>query len=464
MNDDSLFEHFFENAPISMAIIENDLISLANKEMHSLFQYDSDELIGKKFKTLYSKEKKKAFSMTPTTESLYGLKKNGDRVSIKILSKTIEKKNKTFVVKSVIDITPIQKIHEWVKIIIKASPQGMLLVDHKGTIMAANGKSEAIFGYTEDELLGKPIELLVPEQYQPDHPTLVQSYMDFPEIRPMIGMDRSVFALHRNKKHIPVEVGLFPLHIDNDLFVITTASDISNRHMIEKEIMDKYKELEKLSLRIAHDFKAPLLSMYGLADCIIEDLKEHQYSDVMDNAQKIHRACTVLQQSLDNTIMLSKIHIDTANDAIFNFESYMLSSKQKYSKILQLNQVEITSRLNHQRPLIGPTSSIIQILNNLLHNAIKYHSKKRKKRYVELHTSNDENFFHLQIKDNGAGIDPKKKDHITRIFEQNDEKELKEGSSLGLYVVKKLLNKSNGDISFVSSQKGTTFHLKFPIN
>ena len=111
---------------------------------------------------------------------------------------------------------------------IEAAPNGMVIVDDSGHIVLANSSVEALFGYTRNELLGKPIEQLVPARFAGAHPQLRSSYLESPQARAM-GHGRDLYGLHKNGSEIPVEIGLNPITIGARAYIFATIVDITER-------------------------------------------------------------------------------------------------------------------------------------------------------------------------------------------------------------------------------------------
>jgi len=114
------------------------------------------------------------------------------------------------------------------RLAIDASPTGMLLVDGRGIISMVNAQVEKLFGYTRAELLGKPIELLVPERFRGHHADLRQGFSAHPTIR-TIGAGRDLYGLRKDQREVPIEIGLNPLHTSEGDFVLASIVDITER-------------------------------------------------------------------------------------------------------------------------------------------------------------------------------------------------------------------------------------------
>ncbi|MDP2283901.1 MAG: PAS domain S-box protein [Pseudohongiella sp.] len=111
---------------------------------------------------------------------------------------------------------------------IEAAPNGMVIVDDGGNIVLANSSVETLFGYQRNELLGKPIEQLVPGRFAGAHPHMRASYFVNPQARAM-GHGRDLYGLHKSGSEIPVEIGLNPITIGERAFIFATIVDITER-------------------------------------------------------------------------------------------------------------------------------------------------------------------------------------------------------------------------------------------
>jgi PAS domain S-box-containing protein len=118
---------------------------------------------------------------------------------------------------------------------VEAAPNGMLLVGPEGHIVLVNAHMERLFGYRKEELLGQPVEMLVPERFGKQHPAHRDRFFASPLIRPM-GAGRDVFGCRKDGSEFPVEIGLSPIQTDAGLFVMASVIDLSERKRTEKAL------------------------------------------------------------------------------------------------------------------------------------------------------------------------------------------------------------------------------------
>ena len=112
--------------------------------------------------------------------------------------------------------------------VIDSSPSGLLLVDADGRIVLVNREVERLFGYLREELLGRPVDLLLPERYRQGHSGFRGAFMQDPRTRAM-GAGRDLFGLRKDGVEVPVEIGLTPLVTGEGVHVLSAIVDISSK-------------------------------------------------------------------------------------------------------------------------------------------------------------------------------------------------------------------------------------------
>lgn len=336
----------------------------------------------------------------------------------------------------------------------------MIMVDQKGLIVLANAQTEKLFGYTKAELLGQPVELLVPQETRERHPKYLKAFMDSPAPRPM-GAGRDLFARRKDGTQFPVEIGLRPFNSPEGLFVMSSIVDITERLKDRERLMARNEELQQFSYRTSHDLKAPLISMRGLAEYIIEDVDAGELREVAKNAEKIIHLSDKLKTLLEDILALTKADYSSEPLSEISFEEVLGSARMKFEVLAKENKAEIHEVFAHAKPLRSQRLLITQILDNLLSNSIKYVDVNKEHHHIYVRTFSDTNRFYIQVEDNGLGIPENRQTEVFGMFKRFHQ-ENTDGSGLGLYLVKKHVQKLGGTISFESSLERTTFSVSLP--
>ncbi len=116
--------------------------------------------------------------------------------------------------------------------LLEAAPAAMVKIDRNGLITLVNAQAEACFGYSRDEMLGRPVEMLVPERFRSGHQLFRADFLQRPQTRVM-GAGRELFGLRKDGSEFPLEIGLNPIQTDQGVAVISSVVDISERRRLE---------------------------------------------------------------------------------------------------------------------------------------------------------------------------------------------------------------------------------------
>lgn len=226
-----------------------------------------------------------------------------------------------------------------------------------------------------------------------------------------------------------------------------------------------YKTEESL-LMLSHEFKTPIASIKGN----VENLETYYKQGNIDKLDVI-QSLEAIKRNIARISHISTNLIDTMrpNKIMFDTTSFDLSERYKgickaSEEILRYKNVTITYKSEPKSILFSASPEVTdKILLNLISNAVKYNNSEEIKIAVSLRSENS--MLTMKVKDNGIGISEKDKKRIFDKFYRGDNSftRMAEGSGLGLYLVKKMVDSLNGEIDIKSSKNGTTFIFTFPI-
>ena len=129
------------------------------------------------------------------------------------------------------------------QLIVESAPNALVLVNKQGKIAFVNTFTEALFGYKRSELIGQPIELLMPKRFAHSHPAYRNDFFDAPRSR-LMGAGRDLFALKKDGTEFPVEIGLNPLVTVEGTMVVAAIIDITERKKAEKKLKEAEERWE----------------------------------------------------------------------------------------------------------------------------------------------------------------------------------------------------------------------------
>ena len=250
------FRQVVEAAPNAMVMIDRaGKIVMVNTQAERVFGYSRAEMLGQPVEMLvperfrsHHPELRKTFFADPRPRpmgagrDLYGLRKDGSEFPVEIGLNPIETDEGTMVLSAIVDITARkaaelalreseQRFRERRRVV-EAAPNAMVMIDRAGKIVMVNTQAERVFGYARAELLGQPVEMLVPERFRSHHPELRKTFFADPRPRPM-GAGRDLYGLKKDGSEFPVEIGLNPIETDEGTMVLSAIVDITARKAAE---------------------------------------------------------------------------------------------------------------------------------------------------------------------------------------------------------------------------------------
>jgi PAS domain S-box-containing protein len=147
----------------------------------------------------------------------------------------------------------------------------MVLVGHDGRMVLVNAQTEKLFGYARAELLGNPVEMLVPPRFRDRHPQQRGRYFAAPKMRPM-GAGAELYGLRKDHSEFPVEISLSPIETEDGTLVASAIRDISDRKRAEEKLRESELNLRNTQAELAH--MARVMTMGELTASIAHEVNQ----------------------------------------------------------------------------------------------------------------------------------------------------------------------------------------------
>lgn len=336
----------------------------------------------------------------------------------------------------------------------------IIIVNQAGQIVKANRKTETVFGYSINELLGQNLELLIPQHLINKHKDHRTTFFEAGSTRPM-GIDLKLFAQHKDKTLFPVEVGLATIHTNKEQLAVAYVIDITERKEAENirerlisELKAKNSELEQFTYTVSHDLKSPLITIRGFLGYLEQDAIAGNLDTIKSDIAHITNATDKMNQLLDELLELSRIGRLVNQPQLISLNLVVTEALDSVSNINDRNfSIEIMPNLPS---VYIDRGRILQVFENLIANAIKFSNHKPKPK-IEIGFREDNTETVIYVKDNGIGIESKYHDKIFGLFNQLDQ--TIEGTGIGLTIVKRIIKTYNGRIWIESEgkDKGSSF-------
>jgi len=377
---------------------------------------------------------------------------------------------------------------------------GIVLVNSEGAIHSVNPFALKLFGYTIEEIIGKPIEELIPKRYHHQHIDHRNIYIHHPKSRPMgVGMD--LFAVRKDGVEFPVEVSLGHYQNNGVENVIAFISDISIRKKALAEIeklnneleatveqrtreltiamhqlahskeelsktLEKEKDLSELKSRFvsmaSHEFRSPLSTVLS-STYLLEKYATTEDQPKRDkHLQRIISSVNMLTDILNDFLSVGKIEEGKIQVRFteFNIEEFVTEVIGEIENTLKKRQ-KIQYHHEGSREISLDASLLKHIIMNLVSNASKFSPEAS---IIEIKTVKQDRQIKLSVKDHGIGISKEDQKHLMERFFRGANASNIQGTGLGLHIVSKYAELLNGRIECISElEKGTELVITFNI-
>jgi PAS domain S-box-containing protein len=379
---------------------------------------------------------------------------------------------KTAILRGVsMDVTEQKRAEEKFRLAVEASPSGILLVNEKGEIVLVNSQIEKLFGYERDELIGRSVEILVPERLTGQHPEYRAKFFATPTARAM-GAGRELFGRRKDGVEFPVEIGLNPIEAAEGMLVLAAVVDISARVAAEEEARRRRDQVELLSrvsllgemtASLAHELNQPLAAIVNNATAAMQYLEQNrlnpeQLQDILtDVIGDGRRACDVMHN------VRSAIKKGTAIRGPINLNDVVKAVAHMVRADAAAQSCKIELSLTQDLPVVeGDPTQIQQVLINLVRNAFDANrSTSPNRRVVDIATTyNGDGAIGVAVRDYGSGISDTTRERLfEQFFTTKDD-----GLGMGLAIVRSVIQAHGGTVTAENANGGgARFHFRLPI-
>lgn len=463
------FENIFEASKdaIGYAALDGTIL-LINRALSELTGFSREELLTMNVRDLIPEQHRKQRDHVvaqvlqtgePREYEIDYLRKNGSQVPVSIAVFVVMGNDgkPTGLAAIVRDLTERKHAEEQFRLVVESSPNGLLMVDEQGTIRMVNRQVDQLFGYERAELIGQPVEILVPQHVRANHAGDRTEFFAHSESRAM-GRGRDLYGVRKDGQEFPLEIGLSPIRTPDGMRVLASVVDISERKRIQEHLQkaERLAELGTLASGMAHEIGTPMNVILGRAEYLLQrTADEGMKKGLATIVTQIERITKVMNQ------LLAFARRGTPERRAVDLAEIVEDSLEMFQERIAHSRITVGKTIEANIPsVLADRDQLIQVLINLLMNSLHAMPEGG---WLRLSLAREGRHVCLGVSDTGHGMPEEIRAKVFEPFFTT--KDFGKGTGLGLTVVKGIVEEHGGTIAVESVvDKGTTFWIRLPLD
>jgi PAS domain S-box-containing protein len=339
---------------------------------------------------------------------------------------------------------------------VEACSCGMVLIDGAGKIMMVNTRTERLFGYPREELIGQLADIIVPARLRARHAQCMADFIMYPESHTGSGVD--LFGRRKDGTEFHADVSLNPIDSAKGLLVLTVIIDLT-----ERDRADQLKD--EFVATVSHELRTPLTSIAGALGLLAGDAT----GNLPDPAARLiaiaHTNCQRLVRLINDILDIGKMELGQIVFDLKRVEVLSLVEQAIEANRGFADSYDVTIQLDaasEKGEVCADHDRLVQVVTNLLSNAIKFSPRGEK---VIIGTEKRGDVVRISVRDHGLGIPDGFKPRVFEKFAQADASDTRQkgGSGLGLSILKTIVERLGGTVAFDDAPGGgTIFQVELP--
>jgi PAS domain S-box-containing protein len=335
------------------------------------------------------------------------------------------------------------------------APDALLVADTEGRLQRVSRQAEVVFGYAAGELIGLPVETLLPERFRESHAVYRAGFAAQPRRRAM-GAGLELYGRRKDGVEFPVDVMLSPLGTGE---VLAVVRDITDRKRFEAELKRSNEELERFAYVASHDLQEPLRMVASYTELLARRYRGRLDADADEFIRFAMDGANHMSQLINDLLAYSRVGSRPLDPGPADAEAAL----ERALANLRLAVKETGAEVSHDPlPTVRVESGqLVQLLQNLIGNALKFHGPEPPRVHVSAALRDGSWLF--SVRDNGIGIAPEHHQRIFLMFQRLHGRKEYRGTGAGLAICQRIVERHGGRIWVESSLgRGATFYFTLP--
>jgi protein-histidine pros-kinase len=459
-----------ESTPDGIVVVNaTGRIVLATPKAEKQFGYTESELIGESIEVLLPdrlrerhRHQRATYMQRPRDRTmgagieLFGLRKDGSEFPVEVSLSPVQTEAGTLIMSAIRDISERKRAEEKFRGLLESAPDAIVIVNKRGQIALVNSQAENLFAYRRDELLGRDIEMLIPDRFREKHPRHRTRFFEQPNFRPM-GAGLDLFGLRSDGSEFPVEISLSPLETEDGTLVSSAIRDITERKLFEKALQEKNQELRNANrakdhflASMSHELRTPLNAVIGFTGTLLMGLPGPLNADQKKQLETIRSSARHLLSLITDLLDLAKIEAGKVE-----LQPQRVDCRRVIEEVVAGLQPQAAAKgltlcteLQEELSITVDRRALSQILINLTGNAIKFTERGE----VRIQVGRNADEVQIGVRDTGIGISQEDQAQLFSPFTQlmSQRQPHQEGTGLGLYLSRKLAALLGGELRIES--------------